>query len=200
MSSLPKPDLDSWIGHVKRPKRGVPEGLWIRCEGCKATVFRKQVEQGLGVCPDPECGYHFYVPAHTRIAQLLDEDSFEEWFTDLKPCDPLEFHDKKPYSQRLKDEQKKTTARVGVGERNFLRAEGELHGITCAGLDLEAGGRKIVTTLNELLRETERHLRRVRKRPRQGCEQVPGAAGAASGEGLAAAWLQPVTKAAASGM
>ncbi|MFN9038146.1 MAG: hypothetical protein ACK5YO_17735, partial [Planctomyces sp.] len=37
-----------------RPKRGVPAGLWLRCDGCGATVFRKQVEQNLNVCP--ECG------------------------------------------------------------------------------------------------------------------------------------------------
>ena len=69
-----------------RPKRGVPEGLWIRCPQCKATVFRKEAESRLNVCP--ECEYHFYLPARERIAQLLDEESFEEWFTDLRAVRP----------------------------------------------------------------------------------------------------------------
>src|SRR6267378_2135350 len=60
-------------------KRGVPEGLWMRCPQCKQTIFRKEAESRLNVCP--ECTYHFYVPAQERIAQLLDADSFEEWFS-----------------------------------------------------------------------------------------------------------------------
>lgn len=90
----------------KRQKRGVPEGLWIQCDGCKATVYRKQMQQSLYCCP--ECNHHFYVPAKARIAQLLDEESFEEWFTNILPVDPLGFNDKKSYKDRLKEEQKKT--------------------------------------------------------------------------------------------
>ena len=81
-------------------KRGVPEGLWIRCPDCKATLFRKEAEGRFNVCP--ECDYHFYLPARQRIRQLLDEDSFEEWFTDLRPKDPLEFKDRVHYKQRIK--------------------------------------------------------------------------------------------------
>lgn len=29
---------------TERPKRGVPEGLWVRCPQCKATVFKRDVE------------------------------------------------------------------------------------------------------------------------------------------------------------
>lgn len=90
----------------KRQKRGVPEGLWLQCDDCKATVFRKQMQQNLYCCP--ECNHHFYVPAKVRITQLLDEESFEEWFTNIRPVDPLGFSDKKAYKDRLKDEQKKT--------------------------------------------------------------------------------------------
>src|ERR1700723_3840314 len=75
-------------------KRGVPEGLWMKCPQCKATVFRKEAEARLNVCP--ECEYHFNMPARERIVQLLDDQSFEEWFTDLRPCDPLGFKDRVP--------------------------------------------------------------------------------------------------------
>src|SRR5947207_7331040 len=83
---------------MTRPKRGVPEGLWIRCRQCKATGFRKEAEGRLNVCP--ECDYHFYLPARERIAQLLDEHSFEEWFTDLRPCYALGFFDRLPFADR----------------------------------------------------------------------------------------------------
>src|SRR6476469_5387787 len=103
-----------------RGKRGVPEGLWIRCPQCKATIFRKEAEGRLNVCP--ECDYHFYLPARDRIRQLLDEDSFEEWFTDLDPCDPLGFKDRLPYPQRLQAEQNKTGMRdAAVVGRGFIR-------------------------------------------------------------------------------
>lgn len=112
-----------------RKKRGVPEGLWLRCDACAATIFRKQVEKELGLCP--ECGHHFYVPAKVRIAQLLDDDSFEEWFTNLTPVDPLGFADKKPYRQRLIDEQAKTglTEACIVG-KGYLRGRPLVLGLT----------------------------------------------------------------------
>jgi acetyl-CoA carboxylase carboxyl transferase subunit beta len=110
-------------------KRGVPEGLWIRCPQCKATVFRKEAESRLNVCP--ECGYHFYLPAGDRIAQLLDLDSFEEWFTDLSPCDPLHFKDRLPYAERLRAEQAKTGMRdAAVVGRGFVRGRPVIFGVT----------------------------------------------------------------------
>src|SRR5690242_21912626 len=92
-------------------RRGVPEGLWMSCPQCKGTLFRKEVAAHLNVCPEPSCNYHFYLPARQRIAQLLDEESFEEWFTDLAPCDPLGFNDRIPYAERLTAEQTKTGMR-----------------------------------------------------------------------------------------
>ena len=129
MNSARKSPLELWKEHVKREKRGVPEGLWIRCDGCKETVFRKGVNEALGVCP--ECGFHFYVSAETRIRQLLDQDSFEEWFADLSPCDPLEFADRKSYKQRLTDEQKRTGLREAcIVGRGYMRGRPLVFGLT----------------------------------------------------------------------
>jgi len=91
---------------TKRQKRGVPEGLWLRCPGCHSPIFRKQVDERLGVCP--ECDYHWYVPAKQRIEQVLDDGTFDEWDGNLYPTDPLEFEDKKKYADRLQAEQKRT--------------------------------------------------------------------------------------------
>jgi acetyl-CoA carboxylase carboxyl transferase subunit beta len=112
-------------------KRGVPEGLWLRCAGCKATLFRKEVEARLNVCPEPGCGYHFYLPARERIRQLLDADSFEEWFTDLAPCDALGFKDRLPYAERLRAEQAKTSMPdAAVVGRGFIRGRPVVLGVT----------------------------------------------------------------------
>jgi len=121
MSSVEKPDVETPTPAPRR-KRGVPEGLWMRCDGCKATVFRKEVEKRLNVCPEPGCGHHFYVSAPQRIRQLLDEDSFEEWFTELTSLDPLGFADRKPYKDRLIEEQAKTGLKEAcIVGRGYLR-------------------------------------------------------------------------------
>ncbi len=105
----------SWHGHFE-PKR-VPEGVWMRCDGCQATLFRKQVVENLNVCP--ECDHHFSITAVERIRQILDADTFEEWYADLKPGDPLGFNDRRPYPERVKAEQERTglneAAVVGQG-------------------------------------------------------------------------------------
>jgi acetyl-CoA carboxylase carboxyl transferase subunit beta len=108
---MPSPSADSngWKNLLKHPKRGVPEGLWKRCPGCQATIFRKEAEKRLGVCP--ECDYHWYVSARQRIAQVLDEGTFEEWDADLESADPLGFVDQKPYPQRIVEEQRRTGLR-----------------------------------------------------------------------------------------
>src|SRR5216684_1739121 len=112
-----------------RKKRGVPEGLWIRCPQCKATIFRSEAEKQSNVCP--ECTYHFYVPASERIRQMLDKESFEEWFTQLRSKDPLGFKDRIPYAERLEAEQAKTgltdAAVVGKG---FIRGRPVVFGVT----------------------------------------------------------------------
>src|SRR5437868_1496525 len=110
MSSVDKPEVQA--SPRSRRKRGVPEGLWMRCEGCGATVFKKKVEEHMGVCTEAGCNYHFYVAAMKRIEQLLDQDSFEEWHTELSSLDPLGFVDRRPYPERLREEQ----ARTGLKE------------------------------------------------------------------------------------
>jgi acetyl-CoA carboxylase carboxyl transferase subunit beta len=125
-TDTPKP---AGNGPTRRPKRGVPEGLWTRCDGCKNTVFRKEIERRFNVCP--ECGYHFYISAADRIKHLLDEESFEEWFAELRSADPLEFTDRKKYSQRLRDEQKKTGLNeAAVVGRGYIRGRPVVLGIT----------------------------------------------------------------------
>jgi acetyl-CoA carboxylase carboxyl transferase subunit beta len=138
-----------------RPKRGVPEGLWIRCPQCKAAIFRKEAESRHNVCP--ECGYHFYVPARARIEQLLDEDSFEEWFADLQPLDPLEFKDRVVYAQRLRAEQSKTGMNdAAVVGRGFIRGRPVVFAVTdfafMAGSMGSVVGEKLVRAAEEATR------------------------------------------------
>ena len=100
-------DFSSFEGPSFRKKREVPDGLWMRCLGCEATLYRKVVAENLEVCP--QCDYHFRVAARNRIVQLADPDSFEELFADIAPADPLEFKwAGKSFADRVLAEQKKT--------------------------------------------------------------------------------------------
>ncbi len=87
-------------------KKGVPEGLWIKCPGCAETVFKKSVEANLHVCP--KCQHHMRVSGRQRVEQLTDPGSFEPFNHDMSPADPLGFVDEKPYLQRIRETQKKT--------------------------------------------------------------------------------------------
>ncbi len=84
----------------------VPEGSWIRCEKCAAMIYRRLLEENLNVCP--ECDHHYRVDARTRIRQLNDPDTFEEFLPNLESTDPLEFEDRIPYKQRLAEVKKKS--------------------------------------------------------------------------------------------
>ena len=141
---------------VKRPKRGVPEGLWLRCDGCGATVFRKQVEQNQNVCP--ECEHHFYVPTTMRIRQLLDPDSFEEWYAEMTSGDPLEFTDRKSYKERIADEQKKTGMKDActVG-RGYMRGRPLVFAMTDSAFIMGSMGSVVGERLTRLIERATEH-------------------------------------------
>jgi len=97
---------------MDRPRSTVPEGLWVKCEGCKEIVYSRDLDRNLKVCPN--CGYHFRIDARARIALLLDEPEPRELFAGVSPVDPLNFRDTKRYRDRLKSYQQ------AVGERDAV--------------------------------------------------------------------------------
>jgi len=142
----------------KRQKRGVPEGLWVKCPGCQQTIYKQTIDERLGVCP--ECDHHFYVSAQQRIIQVLDTGTFEELDADLMPTDPLEFEDKKKYVDRLIAEQKRTglsdAALTGTG---MIRARRVAIGITDSAFIMGSMGSVVGERLTRLIeRATEQQL------------------------------------------
>ena len=144
-------------GESPRKKRGVPEGLWIQCESCKSTVYRKQVEQNLYLCPD--CHHHFTVPGRVRIQQLLDEDSFEEWFGNLTSKDPLGFVDSKPYKDRLVAEQHKTGLKDAcIAGRGYMRGRPLVFALTDSSFIMGSMGSVVGEMLTRSVEEAT-HLK-----------------------------------------
>jgi len=91
-------------------KKPVPDGIFVKCEGCGAMVYRKNVEELLQTCP--ECNYHFRIGAWDRVRLHTDPGTFQECDGNLLPCDPLNFVAKKAYV----DDLKKDTQRTGLNE------------------------------------------------------------------------------------
>ncbi|MCU7959563.1 MAG: acetyl-CoA carboxylase, carboxyltransferase subunit beta [gamma proteobacterium symbiont of Bathyaustriella thionipta] len=87
-------------------KGAVPEGLWDKCPGCGAILYRAELERNQDVCP--KCNYHNRIGARQRLLQFLDEDSSEEIAGKLSPSDPLKFRDSKKYRDRITQAQKAT--------------------------------------------------------------------------------------------
>jgi acetyl-CoA carboxylase carboxyl transferase subunit beta len=99
-------------------KGKVPEGLWEKCDGCGAVLYRPELERNLMVCP--KCAHHHAMRARARLGAFLDEGSGEEMFASLEPTDPLKFRDSKKYRDRIVAAQKQT------GEKDALIA---MHGV-----------------------------------------------------------------------
>ncbi len=81
------------------------EGLWVKCLGCRQTIWKADLEANFNVCP--KCGHHFKLGARQRIEMLL-EAGYELVDTGLRSTDPLKFTDVKPYKQRLRAAQSAT--------------------------------------------------------------------------------------------
>ena len=143
----------AWHGHFELKR--VPEGVWMRCDGCSATLFRKQVDQNDKVCP--ECNFHFSVSAVERIKQLLDPDTYEDWFSELRPADPLGFDDRQPYPERVKVEQARTglneAALVGQG---FIKGIRIVFGVTDSNFIMGSMGSVVGEKLTRAVEEAQR--------------------------------------------
>jgi len=93
-------------------KKAVPDGVFVKCDGCGESVYRKNVEERLHVCP--ECNYHFLIGARDRIAYHTDPGTFEEIDADLTSADPLHFVAEKAYADQIASDMEKTGLREAV--------------------------------------------------------------------------------------
>lgn len=98
--------LPTKIRTEAQDKKGVPEGLWARCDACSAVLYTAELTRLLFVCP--KCNHHMRVSARERLGLFLDEGSTVEIARDVEPQDVLKFRDSKKYKDRLVAAQKKT--------------------------------------------------------------------------------------------
>lgn len=93
-------------------KKGVPEGVWTKCNACNAMLYQAELERNLLVCP--KCDYHFRITVTQRINQFLDSENLVKLATEVVPVDRLKFKDSKKYKDRL------VAAQEATGENDAL--------------------------------------------------------------------------------
>jgi len=87
-------------------KKGVPDGLWVKCPTCSEFLYKPELEKSLSVCR--HCSHHFRVEPLIYHSLLLDSGSSKELFTNLQSEDVLQFKAGKKYKDQLVAAKKKT--------------------------------------------------------------------------------------------
>ncbi|MBI3650796.1 MAG: acetyl-CoA carboxylase carboxyltransferase subunit beta [Acidobacteria bacterium] len=104
----------AWFRRKQNPQAPTPneqrtvktEGLFAKCDGCGQSLFIKELEDNLHVCP--KCNHHNRISAVDRLHLIFDDEAWVEWDANLASNDPLNFFDKKSYAERLQAMQEST--------------------------------------------------------------------------------------------
>lgn len=118
-----------WNGFSVKPRKDMPEGLWMSCPDCEHMLYKNSVETNMNVCP--QCNHHFRISADTRIKYLVDEGTFEEVHADLSSTDPLNFKFRETtYKERLEVEEKKSGSKeaIRIGKA-FIKGRGVIFAV-----------------------------------------------------------------------
>jgi len=122
------------------------EGLFLKCDGCRETLYAKEVERNQRVCP--KCGFHFRLLVEERLKLLFDDGAYQPLFGDIRPTDPLRFRDTKRYRDRLRSYE------VSAGRPDAIATgEGKLEGsrVLVAALDYAFMGGSMGSVVGEVL-------------------------------------------------
>lgn len=102
-----------WFTRIKdgittstKEKKEAPDGVWVKCPGCKHALTQKELRENLFVCHN--CGHHHRIGSHDYFDLLFDDAKFKILFNNIVPTDFLGFNDMKPYDKRIEESQAKT--------------------------------------------------------------------------------------------
>ena len=131
------------------------EGLFDKCPECNNFIWKKELQTNLFVCP--KCAYHYQVSARQRLELLLDDGKYEEFDSHLRSSDPLQFVDRKAYTERIEQATERTAANEAV-----LNTEGSIdgHSVVCAVMEYGFIGGSMGSVVGEkITRAIERSLK-----------------------------------------
>ncbi|MDE2327587.1 MAG: acetyl-CoA carboxylase carboxyltransferase subunit beta [Rhodospirillales bacterium] len=143
----------NWLSEFVRPRirtllgrKEAPDNLWHQCSACQQMIFHRELENNLKVCP--HCGHHMRATAAERLAWTFDGGAFQRIDLPKVPADPLKFHDRKKYPDRLADARRKTGMEDAV-----LVAHGTVggHRAVVAAMDFRFMGGSMGAAMGEAL-------------------------------------------------
>lgn len=104
-------------------KRDIPDGQWVKCDGCQEIIHKNQMESNFWVCQ--KCNHHFRINSDNYISIIFDKGSFREMDKKMRSADPLKFTDTKAYKDRIESTIKKSNlydaVKTGMGKVNGRR-------------------------------------------------------------------------------
>lgn len=74
---------------LPRKETELPEGLWIKCDGCGEMLYKEDVVHNHYSCY--KCGKYFRLSTKRRLRLVADKGSFEEWDKGLENSNPLDY-------------------------------------------------------------------------------------------------------------
>lgn len=97
--------LRKGINTETKDKKVTKEGLWYKCPECKKIIPMEDHIKNINVC---ECGYHDRISSENYFQLLFDNNEYTEINGNLRSADPLNFEDRKKYTERLQAVEKAT--------------------------------------------------------------------------------------------
>ena len=100
------------LTEIVRPKikkttpKEIADNLWVRCPNCNQMLFSKELKDSHYVCT--ACGHHLRLYVEKRFKLLFDDEKYTLVDLPAVQDDPLKFKDIQKYSDRLKNNRKKT--------------------------------------------------------------------------------------------
>ncbi|MCR4558604.1 MAG: acetyl-CoA carboxylase, carboxyltransferase subunit beta [Bacteroidales bacterium] len=132
------------INTETKDKKEIPEGLWYKCPQCKEIVSTDDHRKNLCVCP--KCNYHERISTKDYFEILFDSGRYEELFANLHSGDPLNFTDRKKYTDRIAAVEKQTNLKDAISV-----ATGEIggRGVTVDCMNFEFVGGSMGSVVGE---------------------------------------------------
>ncbi|MBS1795887.1 MAG: acetyl-CoA carboxylase carboxyltransferase subunit beta [Acidobacteria bacterium] len=92
-----KPKIEETTDDEERKVK--TEGIFVKCPECENPLYNRELIESLHVCT--HCAHHFRLGARERLDTLFDDGRYEKLDEDVMSCDPLDFVDSKPYTERI---------------------------------------------------------------------------------------------------
>ena len=112
---------DAGIKTSTEEKKDAPDGLWYKTP--KGNIIHiRELKSNAWVSPDDD--YHVKIGSREYFEILFDNNKFTELDKEIVSSDPLKFVDTKPYTERVRETQRKTelqdAVRTAVGKLNGM--------------------------------------------------------------------------------